>query len=440
MSERIMMDPERDRLPAVTTAAGVGTALLATVVFAAWIFGTDGLLLRLEPGLGSMRPAAALCLILLGVALTVWGAGPRGRRVAMVTATAAGFVAIVCLLEQADAPTSTALTTLLPDDLFAGPRHERLATATGVHVIVLALGVFAAASGRFHVAEVFAVIAAVGSLTAVLGFAYGERTLYAPNERLAMAIHTAVGLLALSLGLLMANADGVATRLLAHRGPGSVMLRHLLPATLILLPASGWLRLQGELHGLYSARFGLAIMTVVAVAMVCLAAWRAMNVADRSGAMLRDAWHRLGRTNAGLEQRIAEQAKQLAAAQARVRGVLDAVTDAVVVTDHEGRIVLLNRRARDFFGYDDAEVVGESVDMLVPAPRPAITDVHTATISTLDRSVESPPVVLARRKSGERVAVHARFTTTRTHDGAWVTAAIRMPEDDRGRLVRASAR
>jgi PAS domain S-box-containing protein len=50
-----------------------------------------------------------------------------------------------------------------------------------------------------------------------------------------------------------------------------------------------------------------------------------------------------------------------------VRGVLDALPRAVVVTDPAGRIVLWNRPAERLYGWSEAEVVGSSVlDVLAP--------------------------------------------------------------------------
>jgi PAS domain S-box-containing protein len=46
--------------------------------------------------------------------------------------------------------------------------------------------------------------------------------------------------------------------------------------------------------------------------------------------------------------------------------VLDSVEDSVVVIDAWGRIVLVNPAAEQLFGYDSAQVVGVTADLLVP--------------------------------------------------------------------------
>ncbi|MDR7420705.1 MAG: PAS domain S-box protein [Armatimonadota bacterium] len=51
--------------------------------------------------------------------------------------------------------------------------------------------------------------------------------------------------------------------------------------------------------------------------------------------------------------------------------VADAVSDALVVTDGRYRIVFVNRQACEAFGYSREEIVGQPLDVLVPAPQRA---------------------------------------------------------------------
>ncbi len=50
-----------------------------------------------------------------------------------------------------------------------------------------------------------------------------------------------------------------------------------------------------------------------------------------------------------------------------VREFLDVAPDAMVVVDRSGRMVLINRQTESLFGYTREELLGLSVDMLVPA-------------------------------------------------------------------------
>ncbi|MGE3178932.1 MAG: PAS domain S-box protein [Vicinamibacterales bacterium] len=56
------------------------------------------------------------------------------------------------------------------------------------------------------------------------------------------------------------------------------------------------------------------------------------------------------------------------ATDARWRAIIDSTVDAIVVIDVHGRIETFNRSAERMFGYTEAEMLGKSVNMLMPSP------------------------------------------------------------------------
>jgi PAS domain S-box-containing protein len=50
------------------------------------------------------------------------------------------------------------------------------------------------------------------------------------------------------------------------------------------------------------------------------------------------------------------------------RALLASVSDAVVASDREGRIILWNPGAERIFGFSAAEAVGQSLDIIIPEP------------------------------------------------------------------------
>jgi PAS domain-containing protein len=350
-------------------AAGLAALTLGVAVLTGWATGAQ-LLLRLRPELPAMQPTTAVCFVCLGVALVAVAAtGHRLRRVMVPAALAAAAVAALSLADRAGLHAVSVEHLLFAGAVARDPNRGAMAAVTALLVLLLsaALVVLATAPpGHELAAQILGLAALTGSVLAVLDHLYGDQAPYLGNVRSVMAAHTAVGLTLASAGILASVPGGLVPRVLHERGPGSTLRRRLLAVVAIALPTLGWLRLEGERLGLYGTSFGLAVIVAVAGAMVYAAAWSATDVADRSGAMLRDAWHRLGSTNADLERRVAAQAAELAVTRARLRGVLEVLGDVapLVVTHADGRVAMASARAVELLGRTEAELAGQPLDAL----------------------------------------------------------------------------
>ena len=75
--------------------------------------------------------------------------------------------------------------------------------------------------------------------------------------------------------------------------------------------------------------------------------------------------HLVGTVQDITERKRAEQALQ--ASEARLSGILDIAPDAIITADEHGFIRLFNQSAQNTFGYREDEVLGHSLDLLMPA-------------------------------------------------------------------------
>jgi hypothetical protein len=291
---------------------GLVVAALGAAVLAGWDF-RSGALLRLDPALPIMRPTTALCLVCLGVALVAVTSarrrpGPAAASLAVGAAGFAGLAAALSLVERFGGPHLSLEHLLFPAAFAQDPSGMRMAVATSVEVLLLSVAVTALATD-LHLADALAqalgLAALTGSAVALLAFLYGEAAPYGRDVRSAMAVHAAAGLAVMSVGVLASIPGGLLPRLLTTPGAGSALLRRLLLGIGVVLPALGWLMLRGEKLGLYGTPLGLAMMTFAVGVLVCAVAWRLADLAEqaeRSRAMLRDAWYRLGAATATQER------------------------------------------------------------------------------------------------------------------------------------------
>ncbi|QYJ80150.1 transporter substrate-binding domain-containing protein [Shewanella acanthi] len=67
-----------------------------------------------------------------------------------------------------------------------------------------------------------------------------------------------------------------------------------------------------------------------------------------------------------LETKVEARTEELRKSKDQFSNLLESAPDPMVVTDTEGNIIMLNARAQGLFGYSSAQLIGESIDKLVP--------------------------------------------------------------------------
>jgi len=94
----------------------------------------------------------------------------------------------------------------------------------------------------------------------------------------------------------------------------------------------------------------------------------ATNRSRREMWMSADREARLDAAHRDVEQKVDERTSELRLAEARTRAILDTAADGIVTMDEHGNVQSFNPAAERIFGYRAAEVVGQHVAMLIPAP------------------------------------------------------------------------
>jgi PAS domain S-box-containing protein len=115
-------------------------------------------------------------------------------------------------------------------------------------------------------------------------------------------------------------------------------------------------------------------------------------------------------------------------------GVVEAAPDGIVMADLEGKVLLVNQRTEELFGYDRGELLGKSVDVLLPEALRAAHAEHRRdyAVAPRTRSMGAGFDLLGRRRDGSEFPVEISLSPI-TSDGA--TAVIATVRDISARLA-----
>lgn len=109
------------------------------------------------------------------------------------------------------------------------------------------------------------------------------------------------------------------------------------------------------------------------------------------------------------------------------RGLLEAAPDAMVIVDQAGTIILVNAQVEERFGYERNEMIGHSIEILVPD---RFSGLHAGFRNGYISEPRTRPMgiagdLFARRKDGSEFPVEISLAPLETEDGLLVSAAVR---------------
>ncbi len=137
-----------------------------------------------------------------------------------------------------------------------------------------------------------------------------------------------------------------------------------------------------------------------------------------------------------------EVEEELRRKENQFRSLVESAPDAMVIVDVQGKIVLTNAQTEKLFGYERGEILGENVEILLPA---AVRNQHVAERRNYHSRPEVRPMgkgsdLAGRRKDGSEFPVDIALSPVESENEPLVAASVRdvterhRAAEEKGRL------
>jgi PAS domain S-box-containing protein len=368
------------------------------VLVVGWGFGVNALK-AVPPGAPYMRVNTAIGLLILGSGL--W-AKPRWRHFA---ATAGGLVALIGVLTVIEYACGVNLhidELAMRDSMppVPGWPHGRMALTIAVCFSLLGSGLALSASRRALFTIQWLAIPAAGlSVAGMIDNLYGLAPVFGLAPYMYIPAHAALTLFIVSIALLFAHPRQGVIRNITSSGPGGVMVRRLMPAAILVPSLLGWLRWQGRRMGYYDTAFDMPLFVSASAVVFTALTWVSARMLDRS------------------DEHRKEATRELRASEKNFRLLSESTPDAMIITDQNGQIILVNTQAEALFGYAREEILGEPIDKLVPD---AARDGAAGPLMCSEKMD-----IRGLRKDGGEFFAGVTLNSIQTRGGARVVCAVR---------------
>jgi PAS domain S-box-containing protein len=393
-----MATNKKIRFKYIAFAAGSLNIIVALIVMVGW-YTQNGQLLSVVNGYTTMKFNTSLCLLLLGKALVIQ-ATYYFRPVKPLGYFSAGLAFAVALLTVSEHfGASIAIDQVfVKDNTHPALEHPgRMSLITASSICITAIAIILSSSQRVFLIRISQyMMHTVTLITFIVGLGYVFKIalLYTFGISTPMALHTCVCLLALSVGTSLINYKYGITAVFTGDKIGNVMARNLFVKLVVVMVVASYLDIYVQKYDVMSEGVGSAIFSVTIIFMSFIFTWetsKMLNNLDRKRELISE----------------------------RLSLIFEAMPNALVMGDSEGKIILVNREAEMMFGYSRDEILGKRLEVLLPkryrAGHPG--KMKSFFITPFTRHYASHANLYAVRKNGEEFPIEMGLTPVKTEDG-----------------------
>jgi signal transduction histidine kinase len=263
------------RARTVAAACAFCVTAVACIVLLGWVLDVPNM--KGMFGTITMKTNAAIGLLLC--ALGVWAHSRGYRRLGACSGAAAAIIGALTLSQHLFGwnlgidellfrEPAGAAATASPNRM--GPNASSSLVLAGTALVLLSCG--SAAAVRY--AQTFATTAVCLATLAVAGYIYGAAELYAVARYTGIALHTAVALIVLNVGVAATRIEEGPLAVFVTEGPAGTLLRRLAGPVVVLPLALGYVTLEGRELGLYDRGLSLALFAVLLIIIFAAVVWR----------------------------------------------------------------------------------------------------------------------------------------------------------------------
>jgi PAS domain S-box-containing protein len=360
--------------------------LVGCAVLVGWTLDVDILKSAIAGLATTMKVNTAICFVLAGISLWLQTRTLQtapGVRIANVCAIAIFIIALVTICqylfwwnfgidELLFRDVSTAVTDypgrmgvntavnffLVGTALWLMNRSQRRASSQPYYQVKI---------DKITIAQIMTTVAGAIAIQALIGYAYRVQT-FSPvsSTTTSMAVHTALGFVVVSGGILALRSDRGFMRALTIDLLGGNTARRLIPAAILLPPLVGWTIWQGQQQHLYDSNFALSLM--------------AMSMMTISLGLIRQ--------NAGILNRLdyarIRSADRIRASKEQLQLALQGAKEGIWDWDLQTQVLTWNDRCKEIFGYSPDLVVNFEtyLNAIHADDRQQVTDVIDPAVRT----------------------------------------------------------
>ncbi|MCX6007133.1 MAG: PAS domain S-box protein, partial [Chloroflexi bacterium] len=212
-----------------------------------------------------------------------------------------------------------------------------------------------------HPSSYLIIIVGLTGLTAVIGYIYGASEFIGASPYTPLALDATFGFLLLFIGVLLARPTAATVVLVAGGYPGSLFIRFLIPGLIVLVILTGWLRLNGENRGYYSTELGVALFSLIIIAvattLIFMAAMRLYTVERRRSR----AELEIRELNANLEQQVTKRTGDLRRSEEKYRTIFENATEGIFQSTPQGKYISVNPAFARVGGFSSPDEMINSV-------------------------------------------------------------------------------